>query len=191
MKIKAFYSDPHFGHVNIIKFTERPFENVDQMNEAMIQRYNETINPGDTVFWLGDCVFGQKKDDRLRSIMPRLNGEKILIVGNHDRSLQKMTTFGFNLVMEECFMNIAGVPCRLKHYPYEGGAAPDVKFDDRYQDLRPPKIPGEVLIHGHTHSAMKFHQNMVHVGVDAWDCAPAPYEEVEAIVKMMAETKVV
>jgi calcineurin-like phosphoesterase family protein len=181
MRVKAFYSDPHFGHKNIIKYAGRPFADVPTMNQGLIDRYNAVIDPDDTVMWLGDCAFMSSK--KFKEIMERLNGRKLLIRGNHDHSPGKMVKMGFDLVLDECHMVIADRICRLKHYPYLDGEPQDCRHDDRYADRRPPKVDGEILIHGHTHSAIKFYKNMVHVGVDAWNCGPALYEEVEAIIR--------
>jgi len=54
--------------------------------------------------------------------------------------------------------------------------------DDRYAELRPVRRKGEVLIHGHTHLKRKLHENMIHVGVDAWDFRPVLYEEIEEMI---------
>jgi calcineurin-like phosphoesterase family protein len=51
MKIKAFYSDPHYGHFNILKYCGRPFSSIQEMNREFIARYNSKIGPSDTVLW--------------------------------------------------------------------------------------------------------------------------------------------
>lgn len=180
MKIKAFYSDPHFGHKNIIRYCNRPFADVNHMTEELIKRYNEAIGPEDAVLWLGDCAFCST--GRFKDIMDRLNGSKLLVIGNHDRSPAVMASAGFDLVMEECFMVIAGRTCRIKHFPYVNAEPLECQVADRYADKRPPRVPGEVLIHGHTHQSTSLVGNMVHVGVDSWDWRPAPYEEVARLV---------
>ena len=85
-------SDTHFNHVNILNFTDaegRPtrgdrFANVDEMNEAMMDNWNSVVKPGDKVYHLGDVLFGENKLDWIRTNFPKLNGQKRLIVGNHD-----------------------------------------------------------------------------------------------------------
>lgn len=82
-------SDTHFGHDNIIKFTDsngiriRPeFNSIEEMNETIIDRWNKTVTNRDFVYHGGDICFNSQQ---LHSIMPRLNGQKTLILGNHDK----------------------------------------------------------------------------------------------------------
>ena len=80
-------SDTHFGHTGVCKFTRndgvtklRPWDNADEMDEEMIKRWNETVRPNDKVYHLGDVVINRKA---LKTLW-RLNGDKVLIRGNHD-----------------------------------------------------------------------------------------------------------
>ena len=79
-------SDTHFGHKNICKFTNsdgspvRPWDDADEMDEDMVKRWNETVRPNDKVYHLGDVVINR----RALAILDRLNGDKVLIKGNHD-----------------------------------------------------------------------------------------------------------
>jgi calcineurin-like phosphoesterase family protein len=79
-----FTSDHHFGHKNIIEFSKRPFQDVDEMNEVMIQRWNEKVGKDDIVYHLGD--FALMPPTKLRQIRERLNGKIHLITGNHESS---------------------------------------------------------------------------------------------------------
>lgn len=74
-------SDTHFGHSNIIAYANRPFANVIDMDETMIANWNNVVKPQDKVYHLGDVVINRRF---LPSVMPRLNGTKVLIKGNHD-----------------------------------------------------------------------------------------------------------
>jgi calcineurin-like phosphoesterase family protein len=184
--IKAFYSDPHFGHWtseerNIIKYCDRPFESTEQMDDILIGNYNQLIGPDDVVLWLGDCFFGPA--DYAENIMCLLHGHKILVPGGHDGSPNRMLRIGFDLVvLSDCFIRIAGRLCRCSHYPYRGTPHRKGKKVESYA-LCEAHRRGELLIHGHTHVPSKGYNNMIHVGVDAWDYKPAMMEEVEAIVK--------
>jgi calcineurin-like phosphoesterase family protein len=79
-------SDTHFGHTGVCHFTNkdgskmRPWTDPDEMDEEMVKRWNETVRPNDKVYHLGDVVINRKA----LSIMSRLNGDKVLIRGNHD-----------------------------------------------------------------------------------------------------------
>ena len=53
-----FTSDPHFGHANIIRFCDRPFDDVQAMNDALVHRWNAVVQPEDTVYVLGDVALG-------------------------------------------------------------------------------------------------------------------------------------
>jgi calcineurin-like phosphoesterase family protein len=81
-----FTSDTHWGHAGICQFTNydgspvRPWDDAEEMNEEMIKRWNETVGPKDKIYHLGDVVINR----RFLTILERLNGDKVLIKGNHD-----------------------------------------------------------------------------------------------------------
>ena len=80
-------SDTHFGHTGVCRFTRndgvtklRPWTDPDEMDEEMVKRWNETVRPNDKVYHLGDVVINRKA----LKTLARLNGDKVLIRGNHD-----------------------------------------------------------------------------------------------------------
>ena len=80
-------SDTHFGHAGVCRFTEadgvtkiRPWTDPAEMDEAMVKMWNETVRPNDKVYHLGDVVINR----RALPTLARLNGDKVLIRGNHD-----------------------------------------------------------------------------------------------------------
>src|SRR5438067_3417368 len=78
-----FTSDHHWGHANIIRLAGRPFGSLHEMDEALIERWNEHVRPGDTVYHLGD-IFLHKELSRARAIRDRLKGNICLVKGNHE-----------------------------------------------------------------------------------------------------------
>lgn len=87
MKTTFLIGDPHFGHVNICRFPAsdghgklRPWDDVADMDEAMVERYNAKVGPNDKCYFLGDVCINR----RALPILGRLNGDKVLIKGNHD-----------------------------------------------------------------------------------------------------------
>lgn len=77
-----YISDLHFMHKNIIRFDNRPYSNTKEMEEALITNWNSVVKPGDTVYHLGDFCWG--KIEEWERILKLLNGNKVIIQGNHD-----------------------------------------------------------------------------------------------------------
>jgi calcineurin-like phosphoesterase family protein len=171
MFITHFTSDPHYGHRNIISYCNRPFLSTDHMKEELIARYNSVVPEDGVTLWGGDCFFCPVRE--AASILSRLNGRKILVLGNHDKNSGRMAALGFDVVVKELVLDICGVTVRVKHYPYQ---------DTRFPDRCPKQNPFEVLIHGHTHSPEKVNGRQIHIGVDAWAYAPATFQEIEQLV---------
>lgn len=79
-------SDTHFGHAGVCRFLNqdgtklRPWDNPEEMDEELVKRWNETVRPNDKVYHLGDVVINR----RALKTLSRLNGDKVLIRGNHD-----------------------------------------------------------------------------------------------------------
>jgi len=80
------YSDPHFGHAGVCRFLRedgsklRPWNDPAEMDEELVKRFNERVRPNDKCYFLGDVVINR----RALSTLARLNGDKVLIRGNHD-----------------------------------------------------------------------------------------------------------
>jgi len=79
-----FTADTHFGHANIINYSNRPFATVEEMNETLIRSWNSTVSPEDCAYILGDFAYRSAKP--IEEYLKRLNGEKHLLSGNHERS---------------------------------------------------------------------------------------------------------
>lgn len=112
-----FTSDTHFGHANIIRFCNRPFKNVEEMDEALIENWNQVVSEDDMVFHLGDFAFGGSSV--WNSIIPRLNGHINLIIGNHDRkNLRQGYMSYFDMVVPQLQIEIEDNSIYLNHYPF-------------------------------------------------------------------------
>ena len=81
-----FTSDLHFGHENVLRFDDRPFETVEEMDDELIKRWNDKVGKGDIVYVLGDLIWKTATNEAVQ-IIKRLNGQIVLIKGNHDRFL--------------------------------------------------------------------------------------------------------
>ena len=111
-----YTADTHFGHANVIEMCERPYPDVDAMNEAMIAAWNERVHGNDTVYIIGDMFFRCADPE---SILRRLKGKKRLIVGNHDGSwMGKVDLSRYFLSVDNFFEISDGAHgLTLCHYP--------------------------------------------------------------------------
>ena len=81
-----FTSDLHFGHENAIRFDNRPFKTVEEMDAELVRRWNAKVGKGDLVYVLGDMIW-KSGNGQAEQLIKSLNGQIILIKGNHDRFL--------------------------------------------------------------------------------------------------------
>ena len=103
-------SDLHLGHENIIKYCNRPFDSVHEMNSVLIENWNKTINKNDIVYFLGDLAFSRGNKEKVLCFMNSLNGKKIFIRGNHDRFLKSY---------HHLILKYKGKSFYLVHNPYD------------------------------------------------------------------------
>ena len=78
-----YIADWHYNHANILSYDNRPFKTVEEMDAALVERWNATVTSADTVYVLGDMFWGG--ETKAVPVLDSLNGKKILIKGNHDR----------------------------------------------------------------------------------------------------------
>jgi calcineurin-like phosphoesterase family protein len=158
-----FTSDLHFGHKNIIAYCQRPFFYVEEMNEALIANWNAVVGPNDKVYIIGDISMSYSKT-RLKEIFDRLNGIKILIRGNHDRT-KNIPKECFEQVVERLHLIEEDCDFILVHDPAEASAN---------------HMSKQKYLCGHLHSSKdrRIYYNWIDVGVDANDYAPISLEEI-------------
>lgn len=127
----------HFNHKNIIKLAKRPFADVEEMNETIIQNWNAVVGPKDDVYHLGDFAWSD-----VTAFMARLNGRIHFLLGNHDNEtkLRSVVCRWNEHVMslaEYAEMRHNNQKFVLFHYPIDD-------WNGRYQ--------GSIHLHCHTHS---------------------------------------
>jgi calcineurin-like phosphoesterase family protein len=124
-----FTSDTHFGHGNIIKFCDRPFKDVEEMNYKLIENWNNKVPNDGLVFHLGDFAWGGY--DFWKNIRNQLNGDIILIKGNHDIKNMSATAEEelFKFSTWQMLVEIEGRKLYLNHVPFlcYGGTYRDPK----------------------------------------------------------------
>jgi len=169
-----FTSDHHFGHNNIIKFCNRPFGSIGEMNEELIKRWNEKVGPDDEVYHLGDFALGNPAE--FTDIANRLNGTIYLINGNHDSAALNNKKrfkwikdyFELKVKDDECANGVQRII--LFHY-----AMRVWRGDNR----------ATWHLYGHSHNNLPDKEDKLafDIGVDCHDFYPLSYNEVKAIMK--------
>ena len=150
-----FTADHHFGHGGARGLFRRPFASTAAMDEALIQRWNAVVGPGDTVWHLGDFAIRQEAA-RMAAILKGLNGTKHLVAGNNDTEATRGLA-GWASVHDLVEIEIAGRRLVLCHYPLRSWNGMG---------------KGALQLHGHSHGRLKPLTRQHDVGVDVWDFAP-------------------
>ena len=158
-----FTSDSHFNHKNVISHCNRPFELVEEMNEKLIENWNSVVSKNDHVYHLGDFSLGNETETLY--VLNQLNGNKFLVLGNHDYVIQKNKSIQnkfswikdyYNLILDDKQMIC------LFHYPIQSWRK---------------KQHGSIHLHGHSHGEMPSENiKRYDVGVDTNDFTPVNLE---------------
>jgi calcineurin-like phosphoesterase family protein len=165
-------SDPHFGHANIIKYCNRPFSDVYEMNDVLVKKWNQRVKNEDTIIINGDFCFRNSSEVRGEGMRKKsdeyidlLNGQKIFIKCNHDKNNSVKTH------IESLVLNWGGQRFYVVHNPEEANH----NF--------------EINLVGHVHQNWKFKRiekkypmlfdvYLINVGVDVWDFYPHTIGEI-------------
>lgn len=186
-----FTSDTHFGHKNVIKFCNRPFETVKEMEQGLIVNWNRVVSDQDIVFHLGDfCWWDSNKE--IKKICSKLNGKQIYLVpGNHDlekgwREVPDRVTIlsaVTQLWIRDSQTNELIFKAVLSHYPL-------MTWNKREE--------GVPNLHGHLHglkgegrdgkenpdAELVYYWNQIDVGVDVWNYEPVQLAALEVALEL-------
>ncbi|MBJ6986044.1 metallophosphoesterase [Devosia sp. MC521] len=158
-----FTADPHFGHANIIKTCNRPFSSVGEMDRFMIDAWNSVVAPKDTIYVVGDFAHWRLKGPQIREYFDALNGDKCLVIGNHDH--EATIDLPWASKDHRAFLKIDGISIVLDHY---AGKTWNKSFH------------GAIQLFGHSHNQMPGNSQQLDVGVDAWGYMPVSFPEIQA-----------
>lgn len=185
-KQKIFFtSDLHFGHENVLRFDNRPFRTIEEMDEELIRRWNVKVDKGDLVYVLGDLIW-KSANGEAHNLIKRLNGQIILIKGNHDRFLHNAAAKNALAGVKD-YDDIAVTlndgskkRCILSHY-----------FIPMYNGHR----YGAIHLHGHSHTTEEakveiefakwlnqngYENQIYNVGCMYWNYEPVTLDEILA-----------
>ena len=188
---KLFWtSDQHFCHTNIIKFCNRPFKTIEEMDKTLIDNWNKTVPVDGLVFHLGDFAWGGY--NVWKSVREQLNGRIILIKGNHDiRNLTSTSEELFDFVTQQMTIEVEGRKIVLNHYPLlcYAGTYRDPK--DMVWALSGHTHIGPLSMDGKDISRLKLtFPTQYDVGVDMNDFKPISFAEVSDRINFQVENNV-
>lgn len=185
-------SDLHMGHWNIVRYCNRPFKSLDEMNSKLIHNYNERVKPEDMVYNLGDFCFkntpggkeGEGSLERADHWRSKLNGQMVLLRGNHDRN---NSAKGY---IDRMYITYGTFNIELAHRPEDLKRDADFslcghvhdKWKHIWIDLLGAKAPEPQLL-SDPHL-------VINCGVDVWNFRPVHMDEILAYrAKVLREEK--
>lgn len=178
-----FTSDTHFWHSNIIKFCNRPFSSVAEMNDTIIDNWNSVVKENDIVFHLGD--FGFCGSQQLKRIFERLNGNIHLVIGNHDwKMLKDGSSQHFASISQQLSIIVNDQSIYLNHYPFLCYAGTYRSKSQRVWQLFGHVHTSPLSDKGLDNERMtNLFPTQYDVGVDNNNFTPVSFEQVKTIIE--------
>ncbi len=168
-----FTSDEHFFHKNIIKYCNRPFKSIEEMNETIIENHNKLVKPNDIVYHMGDFCFAGLQ--QAESVFNRLNGQKILIEGNHDSAA--CFKLKWSWIKNYYELKTDKTKFILFHYPM-------ASWNGAFH--------GSIHLHGHIHHQLPNHGlRRVDIGIDGvgYNYSPLNLDQIISMVPNLQHTE--
>jgi calcineurin-like phosphoesterase family protein len=165
-----FIADEHYGHRNIIKYCNRPFDDVNHMNETLIANFNMKVPPNGLTYHIGDIFWNSVSPEDADRILGRLNGRHILIWGNHDETAEKMDKYllSFERTADVIIIRQDGAPkIFMSHYAHR---------------VWPSSHKGSYHLFGHSHNQLPAYGLSLDVGVDGNNFIPYSISEINKIM---------
>jgi calcineurin-like phosphoesterase family protein len=168
-----FTSDLHLNHSKIIDYCNRPFSSIEEMNETLIQRWNDRVCQKDTIYVLGDLVFGNPIP-----FIERLNGIVYIIPGSHDKQIRKLSN---------CYPNMNQVLPALTERKFVYGDNEILIVMCHYSMRKWNKSHyGSWHLWGHSHGNLPPFGLSFDVGVDTNNFFPYSLDDVVAKMKTLS-----
>jgi calcineurin-like phosphoesterase family protein len=173
-------SDTHFGHPGIINLCFRPYKTIQEHDYDLINKWNSVVSPNDIVYHLGDFAY-KTSVTYTNKIVNELNGQIIVIKGNHDSLVQKIADQ--KIFSESKFKLIPGY-YELENFTYVDKNK-DTQLGPMYILSHYPmkswnqKHRNSVMLYGHVHGQLlEDHSLSFDVGVDCWNYTPVSMEQI-------------
>jgi calcineurin-like phosphoesterase family protein len=156
-----FTADEHYGHINILKYCNRPFSSIDEMNNTIVSNNNSVVKTNDIVIHVGDFTLGSSGD--MYKFSSKLSGNHIYIKGSHDKWM-KQTGQIYHEIWEH---TIEGIPVIACHYAMR---------------VWPRSHYNSWLVYGHSHGRLAPEGKSWDVGVDNNNFYPVSFDQLKKIM---------
>lgn len=171
-----FTSDAHLDHKNIIKYCNRPFKDVEEMNSTLIKNYNDLVKDEDTVFILGDLAMGKMG---LSYWLDTLKGHKYYIFGSHEKGINNIAIPKTRVTKQ----HIDGIIFFMVHNPNDSILGKEARG-----------LTYEWMVHGHVHNSdlVKYpffneKEGRINVSVDVTDFKPVSLDNIKIMIQSVKE----
>jgi calcineurin-like phosphoesterase family protein len=155
-----FTSDEHYGHANVLKYNDRPYSNVAEMDEGLIKNFNSVVTSADVTVHAGDFCWCNHKEDVYKKYVRRLNGTHILLVGSHDHWQPESGRYIWHKTIDGIFV----VVCHYCMLTWERS---------HYNSWQ---------LFGHSHGRLVRDSKQHDVGVDNNNYFPVSFEQLKVIM---------
>lgn len=173
-----FTADWHIGHKNILKLDpNRPFGEISHHDETIINNYNKIVKKDDTCYILGDLCWNQSYES-YKSVLSRLNGNKYVILGNHDNKQNLIRCQKEGLIVsvrETQTLQIGDDRIFLSHFPHREWAG---------------YYKGAYHLYAHTHGNIDDYKQSTDIGVSVFELEPVSWEEVKQYIDNNCEPNI-
>ena len=182
-----FTSDSHYGHANIIKYCNRPFASVEEMDNTLIHNWNAVVRPEDTVYHLGDFAVG---GGPAAPYLRRLNGTIYFCLGNHDKRLRFIKAYlDIELELQDHFagsyLNDDKVKFGIPYLREVTVEKQEIVLCHYAMKVWNGSHKGSWQLYGHSHGTLPDDPNALScdVGVDCWNYFPVSMEQLRDKMK--------
>lgn len=169
-----FTADSHFGHANIIKFEagHHSFSTIEEHDETIIENWNRKVPEDGLVYHLGDFAFASKS--KIRELVDQLNGDIVLLLGNHDYNIRGQVLNSFHSIEKDVYISVRDDEAKGEYQKISMFHYPQISWNGAFH--------GAWCLHGHTHQNCYENGKLLNVGLVNHNYEVLSYDEIKTIM---------
>ena len=175
-----FRSDTHFGHANVIRYCDRPYTSLSEMDDALVANWNQVVRPNDIVYHLGDFTLGGQ--EQAHAYFARLNGRISVVPGGHDKGWVSKAEY----ISKSGHIVVILPPLATITLQIPGSSQSQTIVLCHYaMRVWDRSHYGSWHLYGHSHCYLPQHLKSLDVGVDCWNYFPVSLEKIAEIMNKL------